>query len=165
MLLYLEGMTARDIIEYLDLSPLPIEGGYFRRTYYKSNPSNRGASASAIFYLLTQGTCSLLHRLPKDEIYHFYLGDPVELLMLDAHKATRYLLGEDILAGQRVQLVVSAGSWQGSRLLGDGQFALMGTTMCPAYSDQDLEMARSDNFNALQYGSELQELIQALTLE
>lgn len=162
MQLYIEGMTARDIIEYLGLSPLPIEGGYFRRTYFKSGHSNQGVSASAIFYLLTPGTRSLLHKLPKDEMYHFYLGDPVELLMLDDHGGARYILGSDILAGQRMQLVVPADSWQGSRLLGDGQFALMGTTMCPAFVDQDLEMADSDNFDAIPYPSDLHELIEAL---
>lgn len=163
MLLYLEGMTTRDIIEYLDLSPLPIEGGYFRRTYFKSGSSNSGVSTSAIFYLLTPDTCSLLHRLPKDEMYHFYLGDPVELLILDHEEGTRYILGSDIMGGQMVQLVVPAGAWQGSRLLGDGRFALLGTTMCPAFADQDLEMAGSENFDARHFPSDLQELIEALT--
>lgn len=87
----------------------------------------------------------------------------MELLILDHEKSARHILGSDIMGGQMVQLVVPAGAWQGSRLLGDGRFALLGTTMCPAFADQDLEMAGSENFDARHFPSDLQELIEALT--
>ncbi len=165
VLLYIDIMKATDIIKHLNLTPLPVEGGYFRRTYLKSDESPSGTSASAIFYFLTPDTCSLLHRLPKDELYHFYVGDPVELLVLDDHGGRRHILGSDILGGQKVQHLVPAGFWQGSRLVSGGRFALMGTTMCPAFADEDLEMIRPDNFIATNYSGDLQELIRALSGE
>ena len=96
--------------------------------------------STAILYLLLADpdSFSALHRLPTDEIYHFYLGDPVELLLLRPDGASEVvILGHDILNGQHVQFAVPAGTWQGSRLTRGGQFALMGTTMSPGYIDED----------------------------
>ncbi len=67
--------TAQDIIKTLALAPLPLEGGYYAETY-------RSAFGTAIYYLLTEDSYSAMHRLPGDEIFHFYLGDPVEMLQL-----------------------------------------------------------------------------------
>lgn len=93
---------------------------------------------TAIFYLLTPDTFSAMHRLPGDEIYHFYLGDPVEMLQLCPDGTGRtVLLGHDILNGMQLQAVISAGTYQGSRLLPGGKFALLGTTMAPGFEFQD----------------------------
>src|SRR5690349_20114571 len=87
-------MTAQELISFLTLSPLPQEGGYFRETWRANvtigpgalplRYSTEKALGTAIYYLLTSHTDSFsaLHRLPTDEIYHFYLGDPVEMLLL-----------------------------------------------------------------------------------
>ena len=87
---------------------------------------------------------SALHRLPTDEVYHFYLGDPVETLLLfpDGH-TERVILGQDILAGQKVQHVVPQDVWQGSRVIAGGSFALLGTTMAPGYTEPDYEGGRA----------------------
>jgi hypothetical protein len=141
---------ASEIIEFLGLKPLPVEGGYFRETYRSNDllhvaglparyPTAKFA-ASAIYYLLTdEPDCfSAMHRLPTDEIYHFYLGDPVEMLLLHADgNGERVLLGSDLAAGQRVQLVVRRGVWQGSRLVSGGSFALLGATMAPGFDPSD----------------------------
>ena len=85
-------LTATDIRKLFHLEPHPIEGGYFVRTYVSQRhlpvsvlpqeyPSARPVG-TAIYYLLTPDTFSALHRLPGDEIFHFYLGDPVEMLEL-----------------------------------------------------------------------------------
>lgn len=79
-----------------------------------------------------------MHQLPTDEVYHFYLGDPVEQLQLlpdGTGKIIRY--GHDILAGEKVQDVVPADAWHGTRLVEGGEWALMGTTMAPAWDDSD----------------------------
>ena len=132
-------MTASEIIDLLQLKPLPLEGGYYRETYRAAQRIPGGKSAgTAIYYLLTPDTCSLLHRLPTDEIYHFYLGDPVELLLL-GKSGEIVTLGSDLLAGQRSQFVVEAGCWQGSVLREGGAFALMGTTMAPGFDFSDYE--------------------------
>jgi predicted cupin superfamily sugar epimerase len=75
-----------------------------------------------------------MHVLDCDEIYHFYLGDPVEMLQLhpDGSSAV-FTLGPDIAAGQQVQLLVPAGVWQGTRLIGEGQVALLGCTVTPGF--------------------------------
>ena len=135
-------MTAKDLIELLDLKPLPQEGGYYRETYRSAVPGPDGKSAgTAIYYLLTPDTCSALHRLPTDEVYHFYLGDPVELLLFGPQGGQVVLLGTDLRAGQRPQFVVPAGTWQGSCLVRGGAFALMGTTMSPGFEFSDYEAA------------------------
>lgn len=142
-------MTADDIIRLLDLKPLPIEGGWFRETYRTQERIPAGlligknpqrALATAIYYLLAPDTISAMHRLSGDEVYHFYLGDPVELLMLGASgDSRRILLGHDLEHGEVVQFVVPGRTWQGSRLLSGGSFALLGTTMSPGFSPEDFE--------------------------
>ena len=47
------------------------------------------------------------------------------------------VLGPDLLAGQHVQLLVPAGVWQGTRLIGDGQVALLGCTVVPGFDFSD----------------------------
>jgi predicted cupin superfamily sugar epimerase len=135
-------MTAGEIKKLLNLEPHPIEGGSFRRTY--TSPSavqlSRGVrpAGTAIYYLLEPGTFSEMHVLDSDEMFHFYLGDPVEMLQLypDGRSAV-FTLWQDLSAGQHVQIVVPAGVWQGTRLVGDGQVALMGCTITPGFDFAD----------------------------
>ena len=135
-------MTASEIKALLKLEPHPIEGGSFRRTY-TSNQSvrlDRGerAMGSAIYYLLEPGTFSEMHVLTSDELFHFYLGDPVEMLQLwpDGHSVL-LTLGQDLAAGQHIQLLVPAGVWQGTRLIGDGQVAVLGCSVVPGFDFAD----------------------------
>jgi predicted cupin superfamily sugar epimerase len=81
-----------------------------------------------------------MHTLQSDEIFHFYLGDPVEMLQLhpDGRSAV-FVLGPDLTAGQHVQLVVPAGVWQGTRLIGDGKVALLGCTVTPGFDFADYQ--------------------------
>jgi uncharacterized protein len=143
-------LTASEIINLLQLKVQEQEGGYFHRTYLcdeKIPPSclpPRYASAkafgSAIYYLLTPETCSRLHRLKTDEIYHFYLGNPVDMLLLYANGSSEEItLGPDLARGQQVQVVVPRHTWQGSFLQAGGQTALMGATMAPAFEYADFE--------------------------
>lgn len=145
-------LDARRLVELLGLAPLPVEGGHFRQTWVAGDrlaadalPGRYGRekpAGTAIYYLLTSepDSFSALHRLPTDEVYHFYLGDPVAMLMLgDAGRVEEVTLGPDLLAGQRVQHVVPAGVWQGSRLRPGGRFALLGTTMAPGFDGADYE--------------------------
>jgi predicted cupin superfamily sugar epimerase len=132
--------TAAELIELLNLKPLPLEGGYFRETYRSTqrlSECDGKAASTAIYFLLTPETCSLLHRLPADEVYHFYLGDPVEMLLLDNSIGRIVIFGSDILSGQLPQCIVPAGTWQGSCLRPGGAFALMGTTVAPGFDFSD----------------------------
>lgn len=138
-------MKAADIKEALGLTPLPVEGGIHKQTYCSALPMTRadgseGPAGTAIYYMLEEDTFSHMHRLTGDEIYHFYLGDAVELLELKPDgTAHTIVLGTDLGAGQQVQYLVRAGSWQGSRLKPGGNYALLGTTMCPGYTDDCYE--------------------------
>ncbi len=134
-------LSAEEVIAHLGLRPLEGEGGLFRETYrLDGGGEGDDPAATAIYYLLTPNTFSELHRLPHDEMYHFYLGDPVELLQLGPGGAIeRRTLGSDLLAGMDVQVLVPGGQWQGSRLRDGGRFALMGTTMTPGYRFETYE--------------------------
>jgi predicted cupin superfamily sugar epimerase len=134
-------MTAADLIAALQLRRLPLEGGYYRETYRSNQrlPGSVKSVCTAIYYLLTPDTCSALHRLSADELYHFYLGDPVELLQLHETGGTVLSLGPNLLAGEAVQAVVPRGVWQGSSLKDGGRFALLGTTVAPGFDFADYE--------------------------
>jgi hypothetical protein len=79
-----------------------------------------------------------MHVLASDELFHFYLGDPVEMLQLwPSGRSALLTLGQDLLAGQVVQTLVPAGVWQGTRLLGEGQVALLGCSVVPGFDFAD----------------------------
>ncbi len=135
-------MSPDEIKSMLQLAPHPVEGGFFRRTYTSAltMETERGvrAAGTAIYYLLEPGTFSEMHVLSSDEMFHFYLGDPVEMLQLHADGRTEvFTLGPDIAHGQHVQLTVPAGVWQGTRLLPGGKVALLGCTVTPGFDFTD----------------------------
>jgi predicted cupin superfamily sugar epimerase len=139
-------LSADDLRRLLRLEPHPMEGGFFRETY-RSSLRMRSASgderdaSTAIYYLLTHDTFSALHRLPGDEAFHFYLGDPVEMLQIWPGGDVRtVVIGSDITAGMQLQVVVPGGVWQGCRLRDGGRVALMGTTMSPGFDARDFEL-------------------------
>lgn len=147
-------LDADKIIDLLDLKPLPLEGGYYRETFRSpmvlteatlpiQYEGNRSAS-TAIYFLLTPEENSAMHILPTDEVFHFYLGDPVEMLRLFPNgKSEVSVMGADLLAGQRPQLVVPGGVWQGCRLKPGGQFALLGCTVAPGFDFRDFHIANA----------------------
>jgi hypothetical protein len=146
-------VTAQQIKTLLNLQPHPIEGGSFRRTYTASTPLNlpRGIrpASTAIYYLLEPGTFSEMHVLDSDETFHFYLGDPVEMLQLHQDgRSAIFTLGPDLAAGHHVQLVVPAGVWQGTRLIGNGQVALLGCTVTPGFDYADYRNASYEELSA-----------------
>jgi len=152
-------VTAEEIQRILGLVPLEPEGGFFAETYRSTDvfaagsasggPSDARALATAIYYLLTPGTFSALHRLRSDEVFHFYLGDPVEMLQLEAPGVGRVItLGTDLAAGMRPQVVVPRGVWQGTRLVHGGRVALLGTTVSPGFDHQDFELGSRDELVA-----------------
>lgn len=136
----------------LGLIPLPQEGGFYAESYRCSEtlhaeclPSRYGGSRSfttAIYFLLTQDSFSALHRLASDEVWHFYLGDPVEMLHLSPDGAARIVhLGADLARGMRPQVLVPKGVWQGAYLMSGGNFALLGATVSPGFEFSDFELA------------------------
>jgi uncharacterized protein len=166
--------NAREIIEALGLQPHPIEGGFFRETYRSggvipaaSLPGGYQSRAdrsygTAIYYLLTADTFSEMHRLPTEEVFHFYLGSPMRMLQLFPDGNGReIIIGPDVFAGQQPQVVVPPGVWQGSRLEPGGEFVLLGATMAPGFDYADYEQGRRSELMA-QY-PEYAEAIRQLT--
>eukprot|EP00831_Metopus_contortus_P083643 TRINITY_DN9308_c0_g2_i1.p4 TRINITY_DN9308_c0_g2~~TRINITY_DN9308_c0_g2_i1.p4 ORF type:complete len:179 (+),score=44.30 TRINITY_DN9308_c0_g2_i1:727-1263(+) len=140
--------TARDVIDRLGLAPHPEEGGWFLETYRADEfltkdklPSRYSADrhhSTAIYYLLTPETYSHMHRLESDEIFHFHAGGPCEMLQLHPDgRGEIIILGNDIMAGHKPQVVVPRHSWQGLRLLPGAAFALMGCTVSPGFDFAD----------------------------
>jgi predicted cupin superfamily sugar epimerase len=144
-------MTAEEVKKLLGLVPHPREGGWYVRTYEASEMVAGGAfedaryagarrTGTAIYYLLEPGTFSEMHRLKSDEVFHFYAGDAVEMLQLTADgRGERVVIGNDLARGQRPQVVVRRGVWQGSRLVEGGLWALLGCTVCPGFEFEDYE--------------------------
>jgi uncharacterized protein len=150
-------LTAEQIRDLLQMRPHPIEGGYFAETYrgtpvvpqslLPSYPGDRAIS-TAIYYLLTPDTFSAMHRVRGDEMFHFYLGDPVEMLQLKADGGEVVLLGQDIAARMHLQHTVPGGVWQGSRVRAGGKYALLGTTMAPGFEYEDYETGQRQDLIA-----------------
>lgn len=164
-----------ELIQLLELEPLVGEGGLFRNTYISPLTMNSASLPSryhhchlprplgtAIYYLLTPNAFSHIHKLASDEIYHFYLGDPVELLELEQFGKGRVtLLGQDLAQGMKVQHCVPHGTWQGLRLKPGGRYGLLGTTMSPGYTQEDYEI--SDPQTLLTHWPAHREMILSLT--
>ena len=153
-------LKAEDLIAALQLQPLPLEGGYFRETYRSPEQLPAAALAgryrmdkaisTAIYYLLTPQSFSALHRLPADEIFHFYCGSPVQMLQLWPDGQGRLVtLGPDVLAGQSPQVIVPRGVWQGSFLAPGGSYALLGTTMAPGFDFADYEPGNCEHLTQM----------------
>jgi len=146
-------MTADEIKTLLNLQPHPVEGGWFRRTYTSeiSTALLRGVRpyGTAIYYLLEEGTFSEMHMVASDEIFHFYLGDPVEMLLLHPDGGSALLtLGPDLAAGQQPQILVPAGVWQGEWLADGGKFALFGCTVTPGFDFADYRSGKYEELAA-----------------
>ena len=166
-------MTAAEVKQLLNLKPHPQEGGWYVRTWESAEmlPATSFADAryptprrtsTAIYYLLEPDTFSEMHLLQSDEIFHFYLGDPVEMLQLHPGGASkRVIIGNDLLAGQSPQLIVERGIWQGSRLVPGGAWALLGCTVAPGFEFEDY--SEGHRHQLIAHWPEESELIHALT--
>lgn len=154
--------TAQDLIDHYRMTRIPHEGCWFALTYRSPFELPAGAlpdtfgqtsrtAGSAIYALVTREDFSAMHRLAQDELWHFYLGDPIELLLL--HPDGRddiVVLGPDIHSGQRQQFVVPAGVWMGARPLRDAPdaWSFFGCTLCPAFEEHDYKPGRREELQA-----------------
>jgi uncharacterized protein len=160
-------LTSADVIRLLHLEPHPVEGGFFRETHRTTNNlvafGGQRSIGTAIYYLLTADTVSEMHKLPGNEVFHFYLGDPLVMLQLHPdNRATIHILGPDLMAGELPQLVVPGEVWQGShRLPGPHGFTLIGATMAPGFDYTDYITGQRAALQSRWPG--YQELIEKLT--
>ncbi|MGE0151082.1 MAG: cupin domain-containing protein [Reyranellaceae bacterium] len=132
-------MDAAAIIAALGLEKHP-EGGWYREIHRARAAPGRRAAVTSIYYLLQAGERSHWHRVDAEEIWHFHAGAPLELcLSADGIASAAHVLGVDLAAGQRPQLVVPAGTWQSARALGG--FSLIGCTVAPGFEFAGFELA------------------------
>ncbi|MEW1772748.1 cupin domain-containing protein [Streptomyces sp. NPDC086777] len=141
--------TPDDLIAHYGLTPIPREGGLFRETWAGPARPDGRPEGTAIVVLLPADDFSALHRLPTDEVWHFYLGDPLELLLLAPDGTTRTaVLGPDLLGGQHIQLTVPAGTWMGARVVAPGAWTLFGCTMAPGFTFEGYEHGNAADLTA-----------------
>lgn len=128
------------IIELLELEPLPEEGGRWKLAWIDER-------CGAIYYLMQPGDFSAMHRLTGPELWHFYAGSPVEMVLLDPDGSVRRpTLGPDLVAGERPLQPVATGVWMGASTT--GAWTLVGTTMAPPYDPAGFELGDRDELVA-----------------
>ena len=140
---------AAELISTLDLQPHP-EGGFYREvhrsTSHVTTDDARGerAALTTIYFLLPTGAQSRWHQVDSDEVWHFYEGDPLELLELDARAESlaRHRIGPVNDTAQRPVRTIAAGSWQAARTL--GEYTLVGCTVGPGFEFADFRMLADD---------------------
>jgi uncharacterized protein len=122
----------------LNLSPHP-EGGAFVEIFRDAKGTSGRAHSTAIYFLLRTGEMSRKHRIDAAEVWHFYKGAPLELILDVPGKAPlRQVLGANIEAGERPQIVVPPQAWQSARSLGD--YTLVGCTVAPGFEFSKFEL-------------------------
>jgi len=143
----------------LALRPHP-EGGAYAETY-RSDARHTGHDgdgehfpalrnfATAIYYLLPAGEFSALHRIRSDELWHFYYGMPLEIVVLDARGELEIkTLGLNLERGEAPQQLVSAGSWFGASVLTQSGYCLVGCTVSPGFDFRDFEIGRREELTS-----------------
>ena len=137
---------AAHLITSLGLVPHP-EGGHFAEVYRSGSRVQpldarpERASLTTIYFLLTSGDVSRWHRVASDEAWHFYEGDPLELLTADGQfDQTSILTLEPVAHNAQPVHVVGAGHWQAAR--STGEYSLVGCTVAPGFEFADFLMLR-----------------------
>ncbi len=150
-------LTADEVRTLLQLEPHPT-CGFVRETYRSVLPIARGGLpepfadgrplGSALFFMVTPSAPVHLHRIRNDQLYHYYLGDPLEVLMLpEGGAAERVVVGPDLADGQRVQLFIPGNTFHTARLAA-GSWFLGGSTEWPGVLTADVETGNVDELAA-----------------
>jgi uncharacterized protein len=143
--------TAQQLIQHFRMQKIPAEGPWFVEIYRSDDVLDSNGlparyqgdrvAGTAIYAVQTKEDFSAIHKLATDEIWHFYGGDPLEMLLLypDGHGEI-VILGPDVLNRQHPQFVVPRDTWQGSTPLGPLGYSFFGNTLAPGFDFQDFEM-------------------------
>jgi uncharacterized protein len=151
-------LTADEVRKLLDLEP-NATCGFVRLTF--ASPQLLAAGAlpapfadarpigSALYFMVTPEAPVRLHRIKNDQLYHYYLGDPIELFQLHADGSSeRTIIGPDIGSGQRVQHLIPGNTFHTARLLGHGtghgRWFLGASTEWPGVIPADVEIGNLD---------------------
>jgi len=155
-----QGLTYQDVERLLDLKP-NATCGYVRVTFMSQEriapgglPVPFGAGrpmGSALYFMLTPQEPVKLHRIRNDQLYHYYLGDPIEVLMMLTDGSTQHhVVGPDLRAGQTPQLYIPGNTFHTARVIGTRQWFLGASTEWPGVEPQDVELGNADQL-AIRY--------------
>jgi len=138
----MEKHSAEYWINQLGLEPHP-EGGFYRQTYksVEEVPGRGRVLYTSIYFLMTTGNISHLHRLQSDELWYFHAGDSLSVHMI--HENGDYeevRLGLNLEEGEVPQLLVPKNTIFGSSVLQEDAFALVGCMVSPGFEFEDFEM-------------------------
>lgn len=147
-------MTVEYLVKALNLQAHP-EGGFYKEMYRSDElipisglPQRFPASrvfATAIYFLIDANNFSALHKIKSDETWHFYAGDALEVIEIDAKGHLHIThVGASLQAGEVFQYTVKAGRWFASRVKQGGVFSLVGCTVAPGFDFEDFEMANRE---------------------
>lgn len=128
----MDRIAVKDLISKYNLISHP-EGGHYKETY-------RTQHSTAIFYLLTKGQKSSLHRIQSDEMWHFYGGDSLMIVEV----TNEGLIKETLLDKNNVQYCVPANVWFGAYLPDKSEFAFTGCTVAPPFNFTQFEMGNKE---------------------
>jgi predicted cupin superfamily sugar epimerase/mannose-6-phosphate isomerase-like protein (cupin superfamily) len=152
-----QGMAGQ-LIDHYHMQRIPQEGAWFSLSYSSEDqidgvalPSRYAGrthvTGNAIVMVATRSDFSAMHRLQSDEVWHFYGGSPLEMLLLypDGH-GRKLTIGPNFLAGDFQQFTVPHGVWQGSAPRGsaDGAYSFAGTQLSPGFDYADFEIGYRD---------------------
>jgi predicted cupin superfamily sugar epimerase len=137
-------------IDNLNLKAHP-EGGYYKETYRSTEtiptlglPSRFNAAknfSTAIYFLLRSQDKSLFHRIKSDELWHYHYGSTLHIYILHETKVSEFKLGNNIEAGESLQVVIPANHWFGAKLVMSNTYSLSSCTVAPGFDFKDFEMA------------------------
>lgn len=150
---------ARELIAHFQMARIPQEGAWFAPAYRSTEEvtvvgatryAGARAAYSAIYCVQTRADFSGLHRLATDELWHFYDGHPIELLLLHPDgRGEIAVLGRNLAAGERPLLLVPRGVWQASRPVGGrAAWTFFGNTLAPGFEYADFEIGYRDELQA-----------------
>jgi predicted cupin superfamily sugar epimerase len=130
----------------LDLQPHP-EGGWYAETYrHAASTRTAGGERSlgtAIHFLLLPGESSAWHRVSADELWFHHRGGSLALWLGGAGdepgEPVRAVLGPDLDAGERPQLLVPGGQWQAARPVDEA--VLVSCVVVPGFDFADFDLA------------------------
>ncbi len=130
-------MTPEAIIATLGMQPHP-EGGHYVETFRDDQDGAGRARSTAIYFLLQAGERSHWHRVDASEIWLWHAGAPLKLSV----GGEDWMLGADIAAGERPQIVVPANAWQAAESV--GAWTLVSCVVAPGFEFSGFELAPSD---------------------
>ena len=147
-------LTADEVRNLLKLEP-HATCGFVRVTFMSKEriapgglpaPFAAGRPAgSALYFMVTPGAPVRLHRIRNDQLYHYYLGDPLEVLMLHVDGTTEHVVvGPDLRGGQLLQLLIPGNTFHTARVIGRRRWFLGASTEWPGVEPVDVEIGDVD---------------------